>query len=121
MASKTPPKEKVVASVPADDQQPAEQEQEQEKGETPKPPMPSPYDSALGSLVPNSPPAPPPEEPLDEATDDEPLPRYRVMDESSVLHDNKWYHPGDPIALNDTDAESLRLRRVIEPIEASKP
>ncbi|MGF6098892.1 hypothetical protein [Pseudomonas sp. 18175] len=40
---------------------------------------------------------------------------------SSVLHNDKWYHPGDTIALDDTDAESLRLRRVIEPMEAPKP
>jgi len=32
---------------------------------------------------------------------------FVVTDRTDVLHDDKWYHAGDPIVLNETDAEAL--------------
>jgi hypothetical protein len=47
-------------------------------------------------------------------------PGYLVTEVSSVLHDGTWYHQGDEIFLSDKEADSLLLRRIIEPSGSKK-
>lgn len=42
-----------------------------------------------------------------DSEDIEPLLTFVVTDRTDVLHNDKWYREGDPIELNETDAESL--------------
>ncbi|CAN2975995.1 conserved hypothetical protein [Pseudomonas sp. PM2] len=54
------------------------------------------------------------QKPLEEVVQ---LSRYYVTDVTSLLHNGKWYHTGDGIALGETEAVPLLQRLIIEPIQ----